>query len=410
VLRVSNDGARTADRGIDALASAAERTSAAGGRIGAGLVPSGWFTVEVSAEATPQEPRVPTDPEYRLALSLFGVALIALCVKTILYMPQNRYPEAVVCLAVICTLQVRFSLHDARRGGRLGLAVTAVLAFAPLTAFGPNWIAVPGFLAGSLPMALRPRTALPLAGSAVALSGVMTGAHSHSTSAGVDAGISVLVTGLLVYGLLRLARLLRDLREAEDGLSRDASVHERLRVARDLHDLLGHNLAGILLKGELAVRLEQRDPARASAELDEIPALTRKAREELGSVLGGATRLDFERELSSAASILTAAGIATEVETSNAALSAEASAALGAVLREAVTNVLRHSSARCCEITLRVAQDAVRLEVANDGVRGGVTPPGSGSAISRSASPNSAGRSRPARRTAGTCCGQRSAA
>lgn len=377
-LRVRNDGARTADQSIDVLSSLAAQVSSAGGRFAAGLDPSGWFTAEASVAATPREPAGPTDPEYRLVLSLFGIALIALCVRTILYLPGNWYPEAIACLAVICALQLHFSLQDARRGGQWALAIMAVLAFLPLDTFGREWIGVAGFLVGSLLMTLRVRTAAPLSGAAIVLAGVMTGLHSGNTSAGIDGSISVLVTGLLVYGLLRLARLLRELYEADESLARDASVQERLRVARDLHDLLGHNLAGILIKGELAVRLTERDPARAAAELREITALTRDAQEELGTVLGGPAELAFQNELCAAVPILKAAGIETEVETSAVPLSAQTSAALGVVLREALTNLLRHSSATHCRITLAITADSARLEVANDGVSGEVTPPGSG--------------------------------
>jgi signal transduction histidine kinase len=378
MLRVRNDGARTADQSIDVLSPLAKQVSAAGGRFAAGLDPSGWFTIEASVAATPREPAVPTDPEYRLVLSLFGIALIALCARAILYLPGIWYPEAIACLAVVCALQLHFSLRDAQRGGGWGLAIMAVLAFVPLDTFGRNWIGVAGFLVGSLAMTLPVRTAVPLSGAAVALAGAMTGLHSGSTSAGIDASISVLVTGLLVYGLLRLARILRELYEADEILARDASVQERLRVARDLHDLLGHNLAGILIKGELAVRLAERDPGRAAAELSEIAALTHDAQAELGTVLGGPAELTFQSELSAAVPILKAADIATEIETSTAPLPAETSAALGVVMREAVTNLLRHSSAAHCRITLAITADSVRLEVANDGLSGEVTPPGSG--------------------------------
>jgi signal transduction histidine kinase len=378
MLRVRNDGARAADQSIDALSPLAVQVSAAGGRFTAGLDPSGWFTAEASVAVTPREPAVPTDPEYRLVLSLFGITLIALCVRAILYLPRLWYPEAIACLAVVCALQVHFSLQDARRGGRWGLAVMAVLAFVPLDTFGRNWVGVAGFLVGSLTMTLPVRTTVPLSGAAVALAGAMTGLHSGSALAGIDASISVLVTGLLVYGLLRLARTLRELYKADEILARDASVQERLRVARDLHDLLGHNLAGILLKGELAVRLADRDPGRAAAELSEIATLAHSAQEELGTVLGGPAELTFQSELSAAVPILKAADIATEIETSTAPLPAETSAALGVVLREAVTNLLRHSSAAHCRITLAITADSVRLEVANDGLSGEVTPPGSG--------------------------------
>ncbi|WP_170223092.1 sensor histidine kinase [Nonomuraea turkmeniaca] len=182
----------------------------------------------------------------------------------------------------------------------------------------------------------------------------------------VNYAISTVVTGLVVYGLVRLAQLARELRESRDGLARAAVVEERLRAARDLHDLLGHTLAAILLKSELARRLE---PARARQQLDDVLTMTERAMEDLRTVSGGHGKLSLGVEAESARSVLAATGIEVSLSLGHSALGQEVETTLGAVLREAVTNVLRHSSARHCSITTSEEDGVVRLSVRNDGAR-----------------------------------------
>jgi signal transduction histidine kinase len=178
--------------------------------------------------------------------------------------------------------------------------------------------------------------------------------------------------------MLRLARLVRELQQANDGLARAAVVGERLRAARDLHDLLGHGLAAILLKAELARRLRSADPARCRSEIRDVERLAAQGERELRALAGGSGELSFGDELASAAAVLAAAEVAVEVEGDELSVPAEAGAVLGVVLREAVTNVLRHSSARHARIAVTMSASAVRLEVENDGVAAESAAPGSG--------------------------------
>ncbi len=166
------------------------------------------------------------------------------------------------------------------------------------------------------------------------------------------------------------------MQRATAGLARAAAVTERLRAARDLHDLLGHGLAAVLLKAELARRLADSDAPRCRAELADIVRLAERGRAELGALADDGPRLSLSAELASAAAVLEAASIAVEVE--DGPVPAAAGAVLSVVLREAVTNVLRHSRARHARIALAVADGSARLEVENDGVPDGVTAPGSG--------------------------------
>ncbi|WP_262401927.1 sensor histidine kinase [Actinomadura sp. CNU-125] len=217
---------------------------------------------------------------------------------------------------------------------------------------------------------------------ALTMAAAGAGAHllGQGTAAAVNYVISTLVSGLVVYGLVKLARLERDLRTAGEELARAATVQERLRAARDLHDLLGHSLAAILLKCELARRLAAADPARARAELAEVVGMAERARSDLRAAVGGGAELTLDGEVRGARSVLAAAGVDVETDLRHGDLDAAVSAVLGTVLREAVTNVLRHSAARNCAIATTRDGAAVRLVVENDGLdpRAPRTPPGSG--------------------------------
>jgi signal transduction histidine kinase len=249
----------------------------------------------------------------------------------------------------------------------VALVLFAVLTFAPMHAFGKNWIAALGLLTGSLLVALPVRLAAPVVAAALGVGGAL--ASADGTDA-VLAMMNALVTCLVVYGMLRLARLVRELQQANDGLARAAVVGERLRAARDLHDLLGHGLAAILLKAELARRLRASDPERCLAEIRDVERLAAQGERELRALTGeGDPReLSFGDEVASAAAVLGAAEVAVELEGDELALSAGVGAVLGVVLREAVTNVLRHSAARNVRIAVSVRDAAVRLDVENDGV------------------------------------------
>lgn len=138
---------------------------------------------------------------------------------------------------------------------------------------------------------------------------------------------------------------------------------ERARVARDVHDVLGHSLTVVSVKAELAERLIELDPARARGELAEIQALTRQALAELRATVGGLRTAVLDDEIDAAAVALRAAGIEADLPVDVSALDPRHRGVAAWVLREAVTNVVRHSGARRCVVTLQSA----RLAVVDDG-------------------------------------------
>jgi two-component system sensor histidine kinase DesK len=169
----------------------------------------------------------------------------------------------------------------------------------------------------------------------------------------------------------RLERANRALRESRAEVSALAMAAERERITRDLHDALGRELSALALKAELASRLLERDPNRARQELAEIAGISRSSLEEVRRSVQGETRLDPLREALDSRALLEATGIAAEIETPRQlpTLTAERATALGFVIREAVTNVVRHSGAARCTITLAEdqARHCIRLTVRDDG-------------------------------------------
>jgi two-component system, NarL family, sensor histidine kinase DesK len=146
---------------------------------------------------------------------------------------------------------------------------------------------------------------------------------------------------------------------ANTALREHALVAERERVARDVHDVLGHSLTALSVKAELAARLIDIDPARAKQELESIQSTARQALAEVRATVGGLRAGNLEAELAAAPRVLADAGITTTVEGSVADTDPRHRALLAWVLRESVTNVVRHAQARSVLIELGPAGIAV---------------------------------------------------
>ncbi|CAL9510979.1 histidine kinase [Streptomyces cellulosae] len=162
--------------------------------------------------------------------------------------------------------------------------------------------------------------------------------------------------------------------EARETRARLAVAEERLRFGRDLHDVMGRNLAVIALKSELAVQLARRERPEAVEQMIEVQRIAQETQREVREVVRGYRRADLETELHGAQGVLRAAGIDCEVGGDTDGLPAEVQSALGWVVREATTNVLRHGDARKCTVTVLRPEGRVVLTVRNDGA---TTPHGS---------------------------------
>ncbi|MDN3023890.1 histidine kinase [Streptomyces sp. S.PB5] len=172
-----------------------------------------------------------------------------------------------------------------------------------------------------------------------------------------------------------------ELDEARETRARLAVAEERLRFGRDLHDVMGRNLAVIALKSELAVQLTRRGRPEAEEQMVEVQRIARESQREVRDVVRGYREADLGVELAGAQGVLQAAGIhctfAADGE-ATAGLAADVQSALAWVVREATTNVLRHGDAGWCVVSVRVSDGRVVLSVENDGVGAGAGSRGGG--------------------------------
>jgi two-component system, NarL family, sensor histidine kinase DesK len=187
-----------------------------------------------------------------------------------------------------------------------------------------------------------------------------------------------ILVGALNVHFAQVHRSNARLRLAQDEIAHLAKVAERERIARDLHDLLGHTLSLVILKSELATKLAERDPERAREEIRDVERIAREALAEVRSAVTGYRAGGFTPEIQHARSTLATAGIAFEHDVpADAQLPPAQEAVLCLALREAVTNIVRHAGARQCRMSLDVADGAATMRITDDG-RGGDAPFGSG--------------------------------
>ena len=148
-----------------------------------------------------------------------------------------------------------------------------------------------------------------------------------------------------------------------------ATATERERIARDLHDVTGHSLTSIVVRAQLVQRLVADDPQRAAAEAAEIEAVARGALGEIRETVGGWRQVALDDEVEVARHALERVGVHLHVDVDrDVQLAPSVEQALGLALREGITNVVRHASARACTVRLSEAAGQVRLEVVDDGV------------------------------------------
>jgi two-component system sensor histidine kinase DesK len=331
----------------------------------------------------------------RWSLHLFTVAEISL---VILFMkpptagPVERWLLVpVIVHGVLCSVLQSKALDWRLRGRprpvRLALAVGVLSAAGALAAvvlhrtgeLTGDWsalIMVFAFLSfGSaaisltLPPELRWYAALG-AGVLVALAAAPTDLpHSLFVATGCVAGSGVGCVLTYHFSAWQLDAVW-ELDAARTLQARLAVAEERLRFGRDLHDVMGRNLAVIALKSELAVQLAERGRPEAVAQMVEVQRIARESQREVRDVVRGYREANLHTELEGARGVLAAAGIDCRIDGDDGGgLSAQVQSALAWVVREATTNVLRHGDARRCTVRLSEAEggEAV-LVVENDGV------------------------------------------
>jgi two-component system sensor histidine kinase DesK len=353
-------------------------------------------TEQVSAEIPPAEPAGGTaangalatgapgrNPWERYGWIVRGVWLVFLVFPVIALVGAPRpLWQVVVGLVLVVVFAVAYVLGSSHleRMGRRGPSTTrgAVAYLALLLActvgsaliIGANSL---GFLPFVVAFGMFALPILPAVGLGVVAT-VVAGTAAVVTDPGEgtwSVAIIVFAVGVMTGGV----RVVADRGEQYERMSRDlAIVEERERVARDVHDVLGHSLTVVTVKAELAERLVDLDPERAKGELAEIQALSRQALAEIRATVGGLRVARLSDELASARTALAGAGIEAHVPGDPSVVDPRHRTVLAWVLREATTNVVRHSDADECWVELATN----RLTVRDDGRGLGERPEGNG--------------------------------
>jgi two-component system sensor histidine kinase DesK len=285
-----------------------------------------------------------------------------------------RLAAILLGLAVFVALYVSL-LPPSRWLTRLGpgaslvaLALLLIIAIALLLAGAPSSFgALLVYFVAAAGMRLPERVAVAVAVVTALGAGVAGTAHGDDRGAVAATVLTILSIGVLMTAFGRIARANWELRATRRELARAAVAEERLRIARDLHDLLGHSLSVIALKSELARKLVERDPSRAAAELDDIQSVSRTALSEVREAVEGYRQRGLAEALENARAALTAAGIDCNLTESEVLFPDDVDAVLAWAVREGTTNVIRHSHALHCAIRVRAEGDRAAVEIEDDG-------------------------------------------
>ncbi len=215
----------------------------------------------------------------------------------------------------------------------------------------------------------------------VAVSTVIYGAElvlvTNNYAATLSGVVPVAVLGIVAIYMAYSTRQMATLRRSNEEIMRLATIAERERIGRDLHDLLGHTLSVVALKSELARKLIDRDLDAARAEIGEVERVARDALAQVRNAVSGIRSTALAAEIVAARALLEAQGLKVQCETESVKLPHDHETALALSLREATTNIRRHAGARGVTIRVRQEPEHVVMEVADDG-RGGRIVPGNG--------------------------------
>jgi two-component system sensor histidine kinase DesK len=263
----------------------------------------------------------------------------------------------------------------------MALPTAGVILALAITLFvigGANWlgmIAVGAAMCGRVSSTAWPAVA---GASACVIAGlVLIAVHHYPTGSTFSIIVVAPLAALFAYSASRRAETMAMLRRTRAELARAAAAEERLRIARDLHDLLGHSLSLITLKAELAGRVLRADPERAAREITELESVARQSLSDVREAVAGFRQPDLAGELVAARQLLDAAGIASKIAAADGiTLPQPVDAALAWAVREGTTNVVRHS--RATQVSIRVSADPASAvaEIRDNGPAGPDEPAG----------------------------------
>jgi two-component system, NarL family, sensor histidine kinase DesK len=307
--------------------------------------------------------------------------LISLVITIILLQPAlpllRRMPtglewfQLVGVIALVVLIIWRINVTDARPEHTPWLALLVILALA-ITLFvigGLSWLATLAVAAAICGRFSRTPILAAAGAAACVVAGLVVALVHHDQSGDI---FSVLVTAplaaLFAYSVARRMDTMSMLRRTRAELARAAVAEERLRIARDLHDLLGHSLSLITLKAELAGRVIGADPGRAAREIAELESVARQSLSDVREAVAGFRQPDLAGELAAARQLLDAAGIDSQITSTDAGqLPQDVDAALAWAVREGTTNIVRHSRATHVAIRVSTGPAAATAEITDNG-------------------------------------------
>ncbi|WP_067482908.1 sensor histidine kinase [Actinomadura hibisca] len=301
--------------------------------------------------------------------------------------PVAACVAALVLFAVLYLATV-WTAFDARVPFRVPVALLAALtAAAAALAWWQEWDALfvmAGIAAGTVAGHARQRGRGPEAPLLLIIGGVSLATVLTLWARGAEGdtilgiGYGTATAALVTAVVLRLFAVIGLLRAAREELAEAAVTRERLRFSRDLHDLLGHTLSLMVVKAQAVRIIAARDPETAARQAADIETVGRQALGEVRQAVAGYRGRGLDAELEAARTALADAGIEPVIRRSGPPPPPEQDMPLGWAVREGVTNVIRHSGARTCTITLRAGGGGAVLEVRDDGAAAPPPSPGHG--------------------------------
>lgn len=315
---------------------------------------------------------------------LFSVLFVLLYIPSVIYdvvQSDRAVPARVVLVLLILVYavgwmvapQVLWSSGDEN----LNMLVCAALSAVGLVVvfwLGMSSAGLMVYIVSTTAVALQPWRAILVDGTVLAaLAATMYLTQDLPRDGNELVAMLSISLGMLAVG--RMVRSNRALAKAQDEIAALARTEERNRLARDLHDVLGHSLTTIALKAGVARRLlETSSTAQALEEIREVEDLTRQALGDVRATVSGYREVSLSAELVGARSVLRAAGVEADLPNAVDNVRPELQGVFGYVLREAITNVLRHAAATTCSVRL----GRTWLEVRDNGRGAGVGAPGTG--------------------------------
>src|SRR5215469_3743394 len=251
----------------------------------------------------------------------------------------------------------------------LSLAVTLALGISLFTIGGENWLATLAVTAAVFGVYSQTPAPALIGATVCGVAGLTVAAiDGYQSGLIVAAGFIAPMAGLFSYSAARRADAVDMLKRTRAELARAAAAEERLRIARDLHDLLGHSLSLITLKAELAGRVIEADPSRAAREIAEVEGVARQSLADVRAAVAGFRQPDLAAELAGARQLLDAAGITSTIRSMAEDLPQDVDGVLAWTVREGATNVVRHSKATHVAITIAADQCQATAEIRDDGL------------------------------------------